>query len=238
MTTVLEDLLNPELTEKDIKIQVQEVFDFAKGALGPRKKPLPRTKSFGAAKTLREFYDLVRQSVNDMESRASVPDVNKVIFTEEDVDDKSDTETITFSLMKRRPGQFGQGPPFGAEHQNLRPVLREETSDPDNPGYRQAITGYWFDNLVRFTCWARTNKVANARAEWFENLMQEYSWWFKLQGVDRVLFWGRDSDIVDVVDSNKWYGRPIDYFVRTEKLRVFNEKTLEQILIELVVKDK
>jgi hypothetical protein len=112
---------------------------------------------------------------------------------------------------------------------------REEGDDKENPGYRYVIKGYWYDNLVRFTCWARSNKAANARAEWFEQLMQEYSWWYALQGVNRVLFWDRGSDIVSVVDGNKWYGRPIDFFVRTEKLRVFSEKELEQILIRLDV---
>ncbi len=73
---------------------------------------------------------------------------------------------------------------------------------------------------------------------WFEDLMEEYSWWFKLQGVDRVIFWGRQADVVVERDNNKWYGRPLDFFVRTEKLRVFREKTLEEILIKLAVKPK
>jgi hypothetical protein len=68
--------------------------------------------------------------------------------------------------------------------------------------------------------------------------MEEYSWWFKLQGLDRVLFWGRNSDIVTTVNENKWYGRPIDFFVRTEKIRTFQEKTLEEILVRLSTKQE
>lgn len=231
----VQDLLNEDLLDETVRIQVQQVFEFTKGDPVAARRPSGRSKTIGPAKTLIEFYNLVRQSVNDYETRANVPDINKVIFTEEDPDANSETESIVFSLIKREPGQFGQGPPFGAQHRNLRPILREEGKDLENPGYRFAINGYWYDNLVRFTCWARTNKVVNIRAEWFENLMEEYSWWFKLQGVDRVIFWGRNADLVTVIDGNKWYGRPVDYFVRTEKLRVFSEKTLEEILIKLKV---
>lgn len=237
MTSLLQDLLDVDLTKEEQRIVVQQAFDFMKGDPAQRRTPTGRRNTTpGQAKTLLEFYDLVRQSVVDLQTRAGVPEENRLRFTEEEPDTNSETETITFSLMRREPGQFGQGPPFGAQHHNLRPMLREEFNDPDTPGYRIATTGYWYDNLVRFTCWARTNKAANARAEWFENLMEEYTWWFRLQGVSRVIFWGRDADIVTQVGEDKWYGRPINYFVKTEKVRVFSEKTLEEILIKLKVR--
>ena len=149
---------------------------------------------------------------------------------------KSQSESIVFSLVERFPGQFAQGAPRSRNHSNYRPRVREEYEDPDNPGYRCVVNGYYYDNVVRFTAWAKTNKAANARAEWFEDMMEEYSWWYKLQGVDRVLFWGRNSDLVTIVNDNKWYGRPMDYFVRTEKIRTFKQKTLEEVIIKLSTK--
>ena len=112
-------------------------------------------------------------------------------------------------------------------------MTRESGTDAANPDYRYTVQGYWYDNLIRFTCWARTNKQANERANWFEDFMEDYTWWFRLQGVGRVLFWGRGEDDIVRDDENKWYGRPLDYFVRTEKLRRFEEKKLEEILIQL-----
>jgi len=50
-----------------------------------------------------------------------------------------------------------------------------------------------------------------------------------------VIFLERHADIVTEVSNNKWYGRPLDYFVRTETLKVFQEKTIENIFIDLVV---
>jgi hypothetical protein len=184
------------------------------------------------AKSLNEYYDLVKQAIDDLERRANLDTKNKILFTEEEPDYKSEGEIITFSLVKREPGAFGQGAPFESKVRNLRPILRENVADPENPGYRLATLGYWHDNLVRFTCWAKTNKTANDRALWFEDLMENYSWWFKAQGVDRCLFWERGEDQTLFSQNNKWYGRPINYFVRTEKVRVFSEKTLEELVIQ------
>ena len=231
------DILSEELSREEAKIVVQRVFDFENTrGITPPVAERGRATTLGSAKSLLEFYDLVRRAVNDYENRAGTTQANLVTFTEEEPDVNSDTETIVFSLMERLPGQFAQGEPMSRDHVNLRPMFREEYDDPDNAGYRCLINGYYYDNVVRFVCWARTNKAANARAEWFEEMMEEYSWWFKLQGVDRVLFWGRKADLVTTVNENKWYGRPIDYFVRTEKTRMFREKTLEDILIRLTTK--
>jgi len=233
--SVLADLLNEELTQEDVKILVSKVYETLRGQPDPRRN-LGRSTTLGSTKSLLEFYDLVRRAIDDYETRAGVIQENRICFTEEEPDINSQTESIVFSLIERQPGQFAQGKPMSSDHVNLRPMVREEYNDPENPGYRCLVTGYYYDNIVRFTCWAQTNKAANSRAEWFENLMEEYSWWFKLQGVDRVLFWGRDADLVTVVNENKWYGRPINFFVRTEKTRVFQEKTLEELIIELSVK--
>ena len=230
----LEDLLDEGLLDPEVKIQVTNVYDNM--LLDPDSKKLAsRTKSLAKAKNLNEFYELVGKAIDNYEKRQGVAVDKKVVFTEEEPDVGSKTETITFSLMKRDPGMFGQGAPFEGNHRNLRPMFREEIIDETNPGFRVLVLGYWHDNLVRFTCWARTNKAANKRAMWFESLMDEYSWWYKLQGVDRVIFYGRSTDIVEEINGNKWYGRPIDYFVRTETLRVFKEKTIEDILVEPLV---
>lgn len=232
----LQDILNEELTTNQQRILVRNVFDNL--ITTSTRSAQPRSKTLGAAKTLLDFYNLVRLAKDDYETRQNILDEFKVIFTEEEPDVESKTETITFGLVKRAPGAFGQGAPFEADVKNMRPIFRESGTDTTNPGYNNAVYGYWYDNIVKFTCWARTNKVANSRADWFENMMSEYDWWFRSQGVNRVLFWGRDSDIVTVIDNNKWYGRPLNYFVRTEKLRIFSEKQMEEILIRLSVKSE
>lgn len=235
---VFTNLIDSGLLDDNVRITVQEVFQIVKGDAPSREELLQRSKTLGQAKSLLDFYDLVRQAIENYESRKGVLEENKIIYTEEDPKIDVRTETITYGLVSRKPGAFQRGAPGEANIRNLRPRLREEKEDPTNPGYRFAITGYWYDNVVRFTCWATTNKAANARAEWFEDLMEEYAWFFTMQGVNRVIFNGRGTDIVTNVGGQDWYGRPIDYFVRTEKLRVFSEKTIEEIIVKIMTKQE
>lgn len=234
--SVLQDLLRDDLLDDNIRIRVQRVYQILRGDTPTKQEELARSKTLGKAKSLLEFYDLVRQAIDDYEKRAGLAEEKKIFLTEEEPDIEARTETITLGLVSREPGAFQQGRPLEAKVRNLRPRLREEKDDPENPGYKMAITGFWYDNVVRFTCWATTNKAANARALWFQDLMEEYSWFFKINGVDRCLFVGQGTDLVLDVSGKKWYGRPIDYFVRTERLRVFSEKAIEEILIKVMTK--
>ena len=232
MSSILEDFLTDELEENRIGILVEQAYNQQIES----NLAVERSKTAGPSKNLKEFYDLVNRAMIDYQAREGVSLRNTVNFTEEDPQAKDETEVISFRLMRREPGAFSQGSPFEGPIKNLRPVTRESGKDPTNPDYRYNVSGYWYDNLIRFTCWCRTNKQANERARWFEDFMEDYTWWFRLQGVSRVLFWGRGEDQTVNEDGNKWYGRPLEYFVRTEKLRKFEEKKLEQILIRLDTK--
>jgi len=230
------DILSDELKSNNVRVIVEEIFGdigFDASRINSTKGIGDRSRTPGDSKTLNDFYLLVKRAIDDMELRASTPEDHKVTFTEENPDHKSESEVITFSLVHRQPGAFGKGAPFEGRTKNLKFRPRESLIDTENPTYKIQVNGYYYDNIVRFTCWARTNKEANARAVWFEDLMVEYDWWFKLQGMQRVIFWERSTDIVTDVDENKWYGRPINYFVRTEKLKAFSEKQIEEILIRL-----
>ena len=227
--SLLLDLLDQELLDDGPRIITQNVFDsITQNAI---EFPASKSKTVGKAKSLLEFFDLVRQGIDNYEDRAGTPQKNRVIFTEEEPDVASRTESITFSLINRQPGAFGQGPPNKAQVHNRRPIVRESVTDPENPKYKIIELGFWYDNVVRFTCWARTNKAANQRATWFENFMAEYEWWFVMQGTNRVLWDGQGRDIVAIVNENKWYGRPIDFFVKTETVRTYRQKTLEEIIV-------
>jgi len=229
--SLLLDLLDEELVDDGPRIEVQQVYSaITEDVFGYQPG---KSTTVGKAKSLLEFHDLVRQAIDNYEDRAGTSQKNRVTFTEEEPDVKSMTESITFSLVSRQPGAFGQGPPGQAKVHNRRPMFREELDDPENPKYKNLSFGFWYDNVVRFTCWARTNKAANRRALWFESLMAEYNWWFVMQGVNRVFWEGQGSDIVVRVNENKWYGRPIDFFVKTEKVSTFKQKTLEEIIIRL-----
>lgn len=184
-------------------------------------------------KSINEFYSLVKDAIEHAESVQGIAEDRKVFYTEEDPDFGIKTESITFSLVKREPGSISRGGPFEGNIKAFRPILRDVSDDPESPQHKIFLYGRLHDNIVRFTMWARTNKAANARALWFESLMLEYSWFFVASGVGKVIFIGRSQDISIREDKGqKLYGRPLDYYVRTEDLTTAKETIIRNIILK------
>lgn len=239
MAILRKDILSDELTTEQKKILVRQQFT---GIVDSARHPtqIEKSRSPSEAKTINDFYGLVNQAIENKLALEGANEDADVFFTEEYSDIPQHQESITFSLVERRPGHFSEGAPTQGSVRNFKPILREVGKDPDNPGYMRATFGMWYDNIIRFTCWARTNRTANQRAIWFEELMEDYKWFFAISGVPRVLFWQRLEDTTrDITyqgsSTTKYYGRPLEYFVKTEKIRVFTEKELENIILNVNV---
>lgn len=217
-----------ELKESPTRIRVAGVLD------NIVQRANDRQVTPGTAKNYFQFCELVSDAMVDYQERLN--STTKVDLSWEEPDREEITEIITVGLVKRMPGQFDQGAPFEGSVKNLRPIIRESKIDPEAPGYRKVILGKWFDNLVRFTCWAQTNKEAIARSFWFEEFIEKYTWFFTASGVARVIFWEQQEDQVIDNKGKKLYGRPLLFYVKTEELTSFSEKELEEIYINLVMK--
>ncbi len=190
----------------------------------------------GNSKNIIQVMSLVKDAIEDYENRKHTNEKDKVVVAYEDPDKLVEMETISINIESRQPGGFGGGAPLQAQIKNQRPILREEEEDPDAPGYKRAILGYFHDNILRLTCWALTNKAANARMLWLEEVMEEYLWYFRISGTNRFLYLRHGPQLVKTVSNNRMYGRPIDYFVRTETLRAVSEKELETIYVNLALR--
>ena len=219
-----------DLKQNSPRIKVTQTFN---GII--ERSENQRSVTPGNTKNYFEFCQLLVEALDDYQTR--LKSTNPVLITWEKPDKLTQSqEVISIGLVRRQPGQFDQGSTFEGSVKQLRPVLRENKSDPDAPGYRKAIMGKWHDNLLRFTCWAQTNKEAIARSFWFEEFVEKYTWFFRASGVGRVIYQGQAEDEVLNNDGDKVYGRPILYFVRTEELTEYSEKEIEEIYLSLVVK--
>lgn len=216
-----------ELTSSPQRIFVSEQF-----ASIVERADKPPSKTSGPAKNYFEFCQLVQDALKDYQKDSSF----KIDTVWESPDSTAETEVISIHLVSREPGAFSQGAPLEGNVKNLRPILRETKSDPEVPGYRKVILGKYFDNIVKFTCWARTNKEAISRSFWFEQFIEKYTWYFKISGVQRVIFWKQEPDLLIDNDGKKLYGRPLLFFVRTEELTEYSEKEIEEIYINLLLK--
>jgi hypothetical protein len=222
-----------ELKDPNVRIRVQHIFNNKVD----RTHDTSRSTAPGRARNYFEFLTILEKALDDYQTRTPiVPTDRKLKMSWERVDDLSTTEIVTVSVVRREPGAYSQGAPFEGSIKNYRPILREHREDPNNPGYRVAVLGKWFDNAVRFTCWAQTNKEAIQRSFWFEEFMEKYSWFFVASGVPRVLFMEHEEQVIDN-DGNKIYGRSLVYYVKTEEITLISEKELEEIVVSLSVEE-
>jgi hypothetical protein len=231
----LRNIIDPELLEVEPSIKIVAETQFNTIVQSATKED--RTKSPRAAKDIVEVMEIIRQAILDCEKRQHLTESAKIEVVYEKPRRDAVFEGISIGFTDRTPGMYGQGRPMENRTQNRRPILRELMDDPVHPGYKRAILGYYYDNILRLTCWARTNKQANERAIWLENMMEEYTWFFGYSGINRLLFEGwRPNEVLDI-ENNIYYGRPIEYYVRTEKLWNLSQKTLEQIIVRLAYSD-
>ncbi len=217
-----------ELTENPYRIRVAQTFS---GII--ERAENTRSVTPGSAKNYFEFCELVKTALDDYQSRLGVQ--KKLLLNWEQPDKTAETEVVSISLLKRAPGAWDQGAPFEGSVKNLRPIIRESKRDTSSPGYRKVVMGKWYDNLIQFTCWAQTNKEAIKRAFWFEEFIEKYTWYFKISGVQRVIFTGQEADEFIDNDGKKLYGRPLLYYVKTEELTEYSEKEIEEIFLKLIV---
>lgn len=228
------DILSEELTTEPDRIRIVAETQF--NNIVKSDEFYNKSTTPGLAKNIIEAMELFGQAIEDYDERTNKNADARVLYTYEKPDTRTRLEAISVHLIDREPGVMSRSSLKErgqvGKTRNVRPLLRELKDDPDNPGYKRAILGYFYDNTLRFTCWARTNKTALARMMWLEEVIEQYQWFFKLSGLPRVLYDGRGSDEVLDISGNKIYGISIDYFVRTEKIRAVSQKTLEVIYVK------
>ena len=140
-------------------------------------------------------------------------------------------DTIVYRIKRREPGTVGHHafePPV-----ELRPRVREQKPDKDHPGQHIQILGQWFDNIIQFDCWSVLNNRADDLIEWFEDFMFKYTWVWKKNGVNEILYWMRNTD----TESSEWRNdlavRTVSYYFRTEKIVQIKEYDFRQISLYL-----
>lgn len=219
--------MNKELFLARLERQFEEFYEEFKST---------RLRSPRPACDVDGFFTLVGKVIEKQQELDGAS--TRLIYSEEypEQDDNIEGERITFSVRSRRPGTFEQVQVGLADaDRRIRSRMRlqrEILPDPDNPGMKIFTYGQEYDNWVTFRIWAKTNKVANKRAMWFENLIDEWRWYFEASGVKRVLYDERMEDVHISPDNRKLVCRPLSYFVRTEKVSTTKEFTLRSLIAE------
>jgi len=200
-----------------------------------QESKVQRLRSPMPAADIDDFFRLVGQA---LKRQQEIDGAKKDIFFTEEFPEKDDNikgEVITYSILQRLPGTFERQTVGGAMSESnvrqRRKLFRESIIDPDHPGSCIYTYGQWFDNRVQFNIIAQTNKTANARALWFEDFMDSWTWFFEASGVGRIRYEGRGEDIIITPDNRKIAIRPMIYYVHTEKITVVREHMLRSLIV-------
>jgi hypothetical protein len=197
-----------------------------------QRLPSNRLRSPYPAVDIDGFYDLVGEALRIYQLTEGRAQDRLIIYTEEYPPENYERETITVRLRDRGPGVMSRTAPRG-QPRELKPTVREVYEDPILPGYQIWELGWMRDNIIEFCMWSQTNKEANKMALWFEDFMHYNMWFFRSRGVNQLYLNGRDEDF-KILDK-RLVGRPITYFVRTERIIQLREKVLEEIIVNAIV---
>jgi len=136
-------------------------------------------------------------------------------------------DTITYKVDRREPGTI-QAHPFEGRKE-IKPRIRQIITDPDYPDFHIKILGQWFDNMIKFDCWSVTNKGADSLISWFEDFLFRYTWVWKKNGVQEILYMSRSMD----EEVTRWrddiVNRTLYYYFRTEKIIPIREHDFTQV---------
>jgi len=145
-------------------------------------------------------------------------------------------DTVTWKVVRREPGVF-TGSPFGesTNRKEIKPRIRERaTFHPSKDNQYLDIYGQWFDNLVQFDLWTKTNEEAEVLIEWFEDFMDMYRNIFMEYGLENLIYWRRFEDQTLLKWANPLHVRSVQYFCRTEKLTAVPTYKIKQIHLKLM----
>jgi hypothetical protein len=192
------------------------------------------------SKDLETFFEETQVILNDYQERLGINEQDRIRLVEDFTPEDFTTQLIAFKMIQSLPGKVSQGrigPSMQAgERHEWVPRCRYVIDDGEMPNSRTFVMGQYFDNMIEFTCWARTNKAANKTTRLFQDLMNIYRFYFKLKGFPEVLFRERREDIVldsQIRDGLK--GRPMRYTVRTDRTYKVYEPVLRDIVLNLVL---
>lgn len=191
-----------------------------------------RLRSPSPAVDIDGFYELTGEALEVFQLAEGRAADKLIIYSEEFQPENYERETISVRLRSRQPAVMSKTAPMG-QPRELKPTVREVYDDPLLPGYQIWELGWMRDNVIEFCMWSKSNKEANKMALWFEDFMHYNMWFFRSRGVNQLYFNGRDEDF-KILDK-RLVGRPLTYFVRTERIIQLREKVLEEIIVNAIV---
>jgi len=180
---------------------------------------------------LEVLYSLL-DSNNYLKKEDNEMDDSKFVFTQEYPDFLvNEKQIITAEIEKRTLANLSaNSDPFSGTSV-YRPVYLGQQKDPVDGGINLNLQNM-YDNGLRFTCWASKMMTARRLASLFESFMQKYYYVLR-KYVPVCIYTGRGNTIItDKYGDSRYFGIPLDFFVRTNERFILKEDELRTIKIK------
>jgi len=225
-----EDRISVQLVEYDKVLYETEV---PVGLINPYTT---RAENFlpnsARAMTLSVFFETASKLIADAQGRAGADSSKTIKLTEEYPPEPFETygdEVIAYRVLKREPARMNAK---GTARPHRKSTFTDEVTAPEYPNKVIIIEARPIDHLIEFTCWGKSNKLANARALWLEKLFITHAWAFEVQGADRFFWKDRGPDTYMTSGGQRLFYRPINFFVRFREFEIKAHPQIKQLIFE------
>lgn len=155
-----------------------------------------------------------------------------------DSQSKDEGNMIRYEVALRTPASMSSNQGHSGRL-NYNWMLTDEFDDSLNPGYRVYVYSKHFDNTVMITSWSKNHRDADEAAFAIEGYMESYGKKiFQNKGLLQLRYEGRLADKTREVGNVMQFGIPLEFYVRTNRVRLVYEKILESLQIKFNVLTK
>ncbi|RLA68515.1 MAG: hypothetical protein DRQ78_00065 [Epsilonproteobacteria bacterium] len=182
-------------------------------------------------KFLEVLYSLL-DSNNYIKKEDDENNPDKFVFTQEYPDILVNEKQVISAEIERRTlaNLSANAEPFSGTSV-YRPIYLGQAKDPIDGGINLNLQTM-YDNGLRFTCWASKMMTARRLASLFESIMQKYYYVLR-KYVPVFIYIGRgNTTITDKYGDSRYFGIPLNFFVRTNERFILKESELRTIKIE------
>lgn len=210
------------ISQFSVATQLYNPFDFDASRFLPNVEPMD----------LQKFFSVTRKLIADAQKREGIVADKQIQLTEEyppepfhDIGD----ELIAYRVLRREPAKMNTK---GTGRPHRKSTFYYDVISPNNPNKAVVVESRPVDHIIEFTCWGKTNKLANARALWLEKLLINHSWVYTVKGVERFFWRDRGPDTYMTSGGQRLFYRPINFFMRLREFEIKATSLLREIQID------
>jgi len=206
----------------EIAVELDNPFEFDATRFLPNQKPM----------SLPRFFSIASELIKDAQKREGVKNDKIIRLIEEYPPEPFEgygDEIIVSRVLKREPGLMNTK---GTSRPHRKGTYAYDLVSPNHPNKVIVIESRPIDHLIEFSCWGKSNKLANARALWLEKLFVNHAWAFEYQGCERFHWKNRGPDTYMTTGGQRIFYRPVNFFVRFREFEVKAHPQIRKIIME------